>query len=283
MVRNEFSLRRSSRYCFDRLSSQVINWRDRWFDPSASSFYKAMNDGGFNPDAHIDVLPRHRLIYVCVPKSASTTIKSALSALEHGLPASLESLHKRRNSGLKSPSHVGLSTFYRLANSAATLRFSFVRNPYARLVSAWADKYQSKPLVAGDSFVDLYLNYCAAIGDALPAGRHETLSFPQFVAFAAATADRRLNAHWHLQDDLLDMPGIKLDLIGRVENFPGDFNRVLDHAGAGDQIRQAIGLHLNPSRHQPWQEYYTDALAARVHRAYERDFDRFGYARAIRA
>jgi hypothetical protein len=283
MVRNEFSLRRSTRYCFDRLSSHVINWRDRWLDPSASSFYEAMSDRGFKPEAHIDVLPRHRLIYVCVPKSASTTIKSALSALEHGVPASLQSLHKRRDSGLKSPSHVGLSTFYRLANNASTLRFSFVRNPYARLVSAWADKYQNKPLVAGDSFVDLYFTHRVALDDALPRGQHETLSFPQFVEFATATADRRIDAHWHLQDDLLDMPGIKLDLIGKVETFPGDFSRVLDHARATDQIRQAIGFHLNPSRHNPWQEYYTDTLAARVYRAYERDFDRFGYARAIRA
>ncbi len=180
------------------------------------------------------------------------------------------------------PRNITIDTLFRLATNPDVLRFSFVRNPYARLVSAWADKYQNKPLVAGDSFVELYLTHLAAVDDALLRDQHETLSFPQFVEFAAATADRRIDAHWHLQDDLLDMPGIKLDLIGKVETFPGDFSCVLDHARATDQIRQAIGLHLNPSRHNPWQEYYTDALAARVYRAYERDFDRFGYARAVR-
>lgn len=281
MAHQRVCLRRLQRYLLSRAASRVINWRDHWLDPAAATFYRAMSVGGFDPDAQIDVLPQHRLIYVCVPKSASTTIKSALSALERGTPACADMLHKRRYSGLRSPSHVGLSAFHRLANSALSLRFSFVRNPYARLVSAWADKYQGKSIVAGDSFIDQYRAYRAAIGGAMPDGRNETLSFTQFVEFAIATADRRVDAHWHLQDDLLDMPGIKLDLIGKVENFPGDFNRVLDHAGASKQIRQVIDAHLNTSQHRPWQDYYTDALAARVHRAYERDFDRFGYMRAI--
>jgi len=282
MFRQSSCLHRYCRYLFDRASSRVVNWRDHWLDPSAESFFQAMNAGGFDPDALIDVLPRYRLIYVCVPKSASTTIKSALSALEHGATVAPALLHRRRCSGLKSPTHVGLANFQRLASSAGTLRFSFVRNPYARLVSAWADKFQGKPLKAGDSFIDDYRAHRAAIGDALPDGEDETLSFPQFVEFASATADRRVNTHWQLQDDLLDMPGIKLDLIGKVETFHDDFTRVLDHAGAADQMRHAIGIQLNASRHQPWQDYYTDPLAARVHRAYERDFDRFGYTRAIK-
>ncbi|MGH6663637.1 MAG: sulfotransferase family 2 domain-containing protein [Pseudolabrys sp.] len=281
MANQQACLRRLHRYLLSRAASRVVNWRDHWLDPAAESFYRAMSAGGFNPEAQIDVLPQHRLIYVCVPKSASTTIKSALSTLERGAPACSGMLHKRRYSGLKSPSQVGLSTFHQLASNAATLRFSFVRNPYARLVSAWADKYQNKPLLRGDSFADLYLTHRAASGDAPAVGDSNTLSFPRFVEFAAATADRRVNAHWHLQDDILDMPGIKLDLIGKVENFPGDFNRVLDHVGASDQVRLAIGQRLNASQHHPWQDYYTDALAARVHGAYERDFDRFGYSRAL--
>jgi hypothetical protein len=276
---NSACLRRSGRYLLGRASSRIVNLRDRWLDPSAKSFFQAMRDGGFDPDALIDVLPQHRLIYVCVPKAASTTIKSTLSALERGLAAAPDKLHTRRYSGLKSPTHVGLSAFHRVANSAATLRFSFVRNPYARLVSAWADKFQGKPLKSGDSFVDHYRALRASIGDALPDGQDDTLSFPEFVEFA--TADRRVDAHWQLQDDLLAMPGIKLDLIGKVETFRDDFARVLDHVGADDQFRQAIGIHLNVSQHQPWQDYYTEALAARIHRAYERDFDRFGYTRAI--
>jgi hypothetical protein len=76
------------------------------------------------------------------------------------------------------------------------------------------------------------------------------------------------------------MPGIKLDLIGKVESFDTDFIRVLDHARASDQLRQASVTHLNSSQHSPWQYYYSSDLAEHVYRAYERDFDRFQYPRS---
>ena len=240
-----------------------------------------MGVGGLDPEAHIDVLPQHRLIYVSVPKCASTTIKSALSALELGVVPPPSKVHTRRYSGLHSPTQVGLSTFRRLVNSAGTLRFAFVRNPYARLVSAWADKFQNKPLVPGDSFVELYLRHRPCIDPALPQGADHTLSFAQFVAFAVGSANHRINAHWQAQDDLLNMPGMKLDFVGKVETFDKDFTRVLDHVGADHRLRQAIHVFYNASAHGPWPDYYTDALAANVYRAYERDFDRFGYPRAV--
>jgi hypothetical protein len=281
MFRKPSYLCRSVRFHLLRVRSRIINRRDQWLDQAAASFFRELRDGGFDPNTYVDVLPRHRLIYVCVPKSASSTIRSVLSSLESGAPPPPDLLFKRRCSGLKSPTQVGISSFHRLAKSAATLRFSFVRNPYARLVSAWADKFQGKPLIAGNPLIDQYLVRRAAIGYVLPRGPDATLSFPQFVEYAIATADRRVDAHWQLQDDLVAMPGIKLDLIGKVETFRDDFSRVLDHVGAGDRFRQVIDVPLNTSQHRPWQDYYTDALAARVHRAYERDFDSFGYARAV--
>lgn len=260
-----------------------MNWLDRWRDPAALAFFKALRDGGFDPDAHIDVLPRYRLIYLSVPKCASTTVKLALSELQRGTAPPPDRIHVRRYSGLNSPTQVGLSEFHRLAVGSATLRFAFVRNPYARLVSAWADKFQNKALIAGDSFVDLYLDHRAAVDPTLPHGPEKTLSFKQFVEFAVATCEQRVNAHWQLQDDLLTMPGINLDFTGKVESFRPDFARVINHIGTAPATLQRFGAAFNASLHGPWPEYYDNALAARVHRAYERDFDRFGYTRAMAA
>ena len=271
---------RRGRYALHRAAASLINLRDRWRDPAAARFFQALVAEGFDPEAHIDVLPQQRLIYLCVPKSASTTIKAALAAIA-GRTVPPHRLHARRHSGLSSPRHVGISTFHHLATNPRTLRFSFVRNPYARLVSAWADKYRGRPLVAGDDFVDQYLAYRRADGRPPVRGSDETLSFADFVAFACATADARLNAHWAVQDDMVTMPGIALDFIGKVETFGRDFARVIDHIDPRRQSGLALAPHHNISAHAAWQRYYDDALAARVHRAYERDFDRFGYARAI--
>ena len=274
------------RYCRYRLGlarSRVINYFDSCWDPGARMFYAGLVEKGFNQLAYIDVLPRHRILYLCIPKCASTTIRMALSTLIRQTPAlSLpEQVHLRRFSGLKSPKQVGPSTFHRLVSDPTALRFSFVRNPYDRLVSAWADKFQGKPLVAGDPTIETYLKHCRMIDHPLPKDADRTLSFADFVHFAAATADRRVDAHWQLQDDLLDIPGIGFDFIGKVESFGQDFVRVMEHVGADHVGAEAINAHFNKSQRHSWRDYYTSALAQQAYRAYERDFDRLLYPRAV--
>ena len=130
------------------------------------------------------------------------------------------------------PRNITVDALYWLAIDPQALRFSFVRNPYARAVSCWADKFAGKPLIGGDFFVDAYLAARLEIDPALPAGEDRTLSFPEFVRFAAATARTRHDMHLQAQDDILNMPGIILDLIGKVETFDADFAFVLDHLNA---------------------------------------------------
>jgi len=76
------------------------------------------------------------------------------------------------------------------------------------------------------------------------------------------------------------MPGLGLDFIGRIETFAREIGRVLDHVGADKGLRQAAVMPLHASPHHSWPLYYTQYLADRVYRAYERDFDRFVYPRA---
>jgi hypothetical protein len=275
------SLPHRARYLHRRARAQFKNWRDNYFRSPAASFYAALQSG-YDPEAHIDVLPAYSLIYVSIPKNASTTIRAFLSGLNGQQTPSPETVHTRRRSGILSPARAGLSTFHQIATSPTALRFSFVRNPYARLVSAWADKFSNKQLAPGDSFIDIYLNYRTEIGDDRAIAPGATLSFERFLAFASATAGRRQNAHWNLQHDLLDFPGLSLNFVGAVERFGSDFAHVVERLGVGaSQIKPFAGNHYNPSRHRAWRDYYTPALAKMVYRAYERDFDRFKYPSSI--
>lgn len=274
-------LLRRVHYCVDNARAHIVNCRDRLTDPRAGSFFRTLIEHGYRPNAHIDVLPQHRLIYVCVPKCASTSVKALLAALNGRRSVATRKLHNRRHTGLQPPARIGISSFYRLATAPDTLRFTFVRNPYARLVSAWADKFQNKPLVPGDTFIETYLAWRGIVDPSLPVGADATLTFAQFVHFAAETAERRVDAHWQLQDDLITMPGITLDFVGRAERFDADVERILDHVGEAAPLQPSALRHFNVSKHKPWTSYYTRELADRVYRAYERDFDRLGYSRAI--
>lgn len=269
-------------FLYTRLRSRVLNGLAYLVDAPAAAFYRDLVARGYLPNVLIDVLPEHRLIYVSVPKAASTTIRMVLSVMIGRAPAATtDDQHIRRISGLLSPRHAGISAFYRLARDPRTLRFSFVRNPYDRLVSAWADKFRNRPLVPGDPYVEEYLLCRPRIDSSLPRGPDRVLSLADFVTYATATADRRVNIHWQLQDDILSMPGLPLDFVGKVERFTTDFVRVLDHLQAPAEVRRLASARHNVSHRSTSRDYLTPDLADRIYRAYERDFDRFGYPRAL--
>ena len=268
-------------YHLGRARAHVLNGIARYRHREAAAFYNELSSGGYDPNALIDALVEPKLIYISVPKCASTSIKMILSILAGQKITSFDRLHKRKYSGLRSPFQIGVPAFHQLATDSATLRFSFVRNPYERLVSAWADKFQDRYLIAGDPFVDRYLVHRQAIDPSLPGEEHQTLSFADFVTYATATASLRVDPHWGLQDDILNMPCLALNHIGRVETFGRDIVPVLDHVNADRRLREAAVMPLRASLHHSWPVYYTPSLADCVYRAYERDFDRFGYARAI--
>lgn len=268
------------------LKAKELGWIATTFftpfiDPAAAEFYDNLVAGGYEPDEMVKVLPRHKLIYIAVPKVASTRIRQTLATVAGRHTRSLQASRQARFRGPYGPRSMTKSSFFRLATNPETLRFSFVRNPYARTLSCWADKFRGKPLVPGDHYIGLYLALRPEIAADLPVGADQTLLFSQFVAFVSAVARSRCDVHIQAQHDILSMPGIELDFIGRVESFERDFARILDHLGASDVLRQGAMIPVNASNHNRLAAYYTPELADRVYRAYECDFDRFGYSRAI--
>ena len=250
-------------------------------DPQAYAFYAWLMVGGFAPNMHIDVLPEQRIIYICVPKNASSRIKMTLSALLGRSLTSEWEANNRKWSGLKSPKQVGLTLFRRIATDQGALRFAFVRNPYARLVSCWINKFRNKPLIPIYPLIDSYLAWRQENDLSLPEGATRTLSFEEFVNFATTTALDRIDGHWHRQADLLNMPGIELNFVGKVESFTKDFMRVLDHVEASDALRADAVKPVNASDDVYWPNYYTTELANRVYKTYELDFERFQYPRKL--
>ena len=266
---------------FRQWSWPIADKAARLLHPRAQAFYTTLIEGGYDPNVLIDVLPDQRIVYICIPKCASARIKKTLSALLGRHVESSEEAYTRQQSGLKNPKAVGASTFWRLATDPAALRFSFVRNPYARLVSLWAHQFRDKPLVPGPSSINSYLASCGRVDPSLPKGADRVISFKEFVAFVSATANDRIDAHWTQQVAIIDMPGITLDFVGKVETFAHDFSRVLDHVHADPVLRIRSVLPFNASDHDDWQAHYTAELANIVYHAYEPDFDRFDYPRAF--
>ena len=257
-----------------------------WRDPDVDLFFKKLrsSSGGGN---NLSVLPRQRIIYAIVLKAASSRIRRTLCIMAGMRSRSLNPWRWHRIGSPPRMMSIAPGSFYKLAHDPTALRFSFMRNPYDRLVSCWADKFQDQPLIEsrlftkGSRMIDQYLKMRAAVDPSLPRGAGHTLSFPDFVNYATAYGYRGNDGHMRAQTLALDLPGISFDFIGKVESFEQDFIRVLDHVNATENMRRMAIGPVNTSRRSRARQYYTQEMADRVYRAYEADFDRGEYLRAL--
>ena len=119
-------LYRSCVWYVRRLRACAVNSRECRLYTAAAVFFNSVRKHHFDAETYIDVLPQHKLIYLCVPKAASTTIRSVLSSLEVGTPPgpALELLYNRRCTGIRSPScRISCLSSTRRKRRSITIRF----------------------------------------------------------------------------------------------------------------------------------------------------------------
>ena len=141
----------------------------------------------------------------------------------------------------------------------AQFTFTFVRNPWDRLVSSYfylknggnceGDKIDFKNFFMHYSnFEDMLLNWNDIF--------YNQIHFkPQW--------------EWICDDD----ENIIVDYVGRFENLQQDFDIICDKI----RIPQQQLPHKNKSKHKHYTEYYDDETRQTVKERYTRDIEHFGY------
>jgi hypothetical protein len=135
-------------------------------------------------------------------------------------------------------------------------KFAFVRNPWSRLVSCWQNKVV-------DSNVEF--NFGAA-------ELKRMQDFEAFVDFVASLDINKCNSHLRLQTVLIDLNNI--DYLGRMETFGDDVNHIFRILGLNE--KQVVPKNVT-SNSKPYQDYYSQDLAAKVAQIYRKDIQMFGY------
>ena len=222
---------------------------------------------------HSRVSFAHRYVCVPVPKVACTTTKTVLRELE-GLPAS-DRIHDEgdRLADFTVQQNVEMLT------SPAWLRFTFVRNPYARLYSAykskigntWEHEYDWLQRQIREAF-----DYPVRDGE-----RAGMITFDDFVRFVVDSSDPRVSTDGHLaaQSAVIQSDCIDYDLIGRFETFQDDFTQILRRLAAPAQVIGQVTKIINATAYSPLAAAYRRELADKVHRLYQDDFEAWGYQR----
>ena len=221
-----------------------------------------------------------RLVYVETPKAACSTMKWVFSHLDGRQirPVSIPRetsrsmcIHHRHISGVDSLASLNGSALQQILEDHEITRFCVVRNPYARLVSAWAHKIRQRE--------PGYASVWDRVAAHFSTDRNDRPSFELFATWITETnTPRDANPHWQPMIYQLLPDLINYTHILKVESLTEGFDKVLSCIGFEGSAEELLKKYrTNDSLPIEWREFYTEQLASRVFEFYREDFEYFGY------
>ena len=141
-------------------------------------------------------------------------------------------------------------------------KFTFVRNPWDRAVSAYTYLREGgSPASAEDALWCQFVN--------------RFQSFDEFVCeWMAADTIVRYALFTPQVEFLKNIFGqVEMDFVGRFETLESDFSTL------AQRLQSTVALpHLNSSRNEPFQSFYTEDSRQIIANLYREDIDTFGYS-----
>jgi hypothetical protein len=198
-------------------------------------------------------------LYLRVPKAANSTVVAALleGRPEAGIdPANLADAKGR-------VTHLGDLGWRDLPALRRFFVFTVVRDPYARTLSAYLDKF-----AAGGRQLDRFGARIAGFD----AGQ---VSFRGFCRYLAAGGEAE-NAHWVRQTRITGLAD-RLDFVGRVESLGPDLARILERIGGDPATTPGRAGPSATGARDRLGEYYDAETRRIVAQVYRADFQAFGY------
>lgn len=153
---------------------------------------------------------------------------------------------------------------FKLPDVKGYFKFSFVRNPWHRLVSCYLSK----------------IKYYGQTGYTIPAAErgllgirdkrlNKDMSFKEFVDFVVSIPHNKADVHFAPQYMFIPED---VNFVGRVEDLPRDFKQVTKRLGIEVDLP-----YVNQSPSKNWQWFYNEELKRKVEAYYKMDIVRFGY------
>lgn len=236
--------------------------------------------------SNIIVSEKLRLLYCPVPKVASSNWKYLIRKLENIENYSdLHAAHNANSSGLRYLSDYSAAEVHRLLQPGRLFKFVFLRDPYARLLSAYMDKLRRGSGPDYRAFVAAAFSWKVAreLGDTnvIDDGRLSRPSFRSFLTSISQQEPYSMDHHWQPQTCLCGLDKVPYDFIGHMESLSTDVQTVLDRIGRPlEHFPSQNELGFPPSGASSpelaAQMYATDLMFL-TRALYDRDFQSGGY------
>lgn len=208
-------------------------------------------------DRRVAVDRQRGFIYFRIPKAANSTVTVTLQAAGADVPTSMQakqSFARASDLGRDEVDHLGERFFL----------FSVVRDPFARLASAYLHKVMRSP------------RYQSLVNQHLRRPAQTPIDFLQFCQFIAQ-GGLHLNPHWFPQRDLIPIGFDALHFIGRVESLESDLRQIMARIGGAREDRlHSWDPHRTNASERLASLYCGESLDI-VRRCYRDDFLGLGY------
>lgn len=202
------------------------------------------------------LIDQHKLLFVHIPKTGGTTIRDLLLRFLLKLDvARLTDSDIDRTYGYKHYRYIDYVNYYcyQIKNyNKDYFSFSFVRNPWDRVVSAYHYMKQCKEKDRYKNIIKLNIN-----------------------DFLMRLEEFYLNIELLMpqSDFITNNQEILVDCVGRYEFFSDDVFQIFDKY----KLKCVALPNINKTRHSHYSDYYSIETKAIVKKLYERDIDFFYY------
>lgn len=219
---------------------------------------------------------KHDYVYFQVSKSASSTVKHHLQKLEvSGTKRKVIDVNNRDLSPHVWPSQLKDDQFLEIIENPAFRKVTFVRNPFARILSCYLHRIVAKPSSASNQAL-LKVNE----GRGGP-----NITFSEFVRVICDQKSRDQERHWRVQhDDVLFDLVCGWAFIGKVEALSQDLQAMVDILSVDCRHSLSTSVNASPmvtAAQEKLRQYFTGELVDRVVDRYRRDFVVFGYKASL--
>lgn len=219
---------------------------------------------------------KNRFAYFRIPKVANSSLKHLIYRMESypaGSEPRADMTHDINYGPVVRPAMLGFDSelFQEVLYSDTFFRFTFVRNPYAKALSNYLDRYMAK-----NSTVRKHVNR-VALGEGWLKRENETVPFKTYLHCVSKMDTRRMEIHISPQRAQCLWDVVDFSFIGSFESLADDVLVVANTIWGENDVELGFQSPSRTNAATKLMENYDEEGLDLINSIYAQDFEAFSY------